>query len=310
MNLFKKLETSLIKTRQQWMSGLAQLFKSHTLDQQSLEQIETQLLRSDVSFSTVTVILDLLKKQFKESTAQKTELSQLLHTILIQQLTPFEKPLSISKQHLPFVILVVGVNGSGKTTSIAKLGYHLKQEGLKVLLSAGDTFRAAAVEQLQIWGARHQMPVIAQQSGADSAAVTFDALQSAKAKQMDVVIADTAGRLHTQKNLMQELEKIIRVIRKFDTFAPHEILLTLDATTGQNALIQAKQFQQVIPITGIILTKLDSTAKGGIIFSVVNELKIPIKFITMGEDITDLQRFNAKDFVEALFNYDSIEPNK
>jgi fused signal recognition particle receptor len=221
---------------------------------------------------------------------------------MLSLLNPCNRPLQISQEHRPYIILTVGVNGVGKTTTIGKLAMHLQLAGKSVMLAAGDTFRAAAVEQLQIWGERNQIPVIAQQTGADAASVIYDAIQAARARKVDVLIADTAGRLHTQANLMEELKKIKRVIRKIDVTAPHEIMLVVDAGTGQNALAQAIQFHDAIGLTGITLTKLDGTAKGGIIFAIAKRLQVPIRFIGVGEDIEDLREFNAEEFVEALLS--------
>jgi len=227
-------------------------------------------------------------------------LLKALRSELVDVLTPVEKPLHIDPAHAPFAILVVGVNGAGKTTSIGKLTRLVKNDGKKVLLAAGDTFRAAAVEQLQIWGQRNNVPVIAQATGADPAAVVFDAMQAAKARNIDVMIADTAGRLHTQSNLMDELKKVKRVMGRVDASAPHEILLVLDASQGQNALQQARLFNEALGVTGIVLTKLDGTAKGGIIFAIANELGIPVRFIGIGETAEDFQPFEAEAFVDAL----------
>jgi fused signal recognition particle receptor len=229
-------------------------------------------------------------------------LIQSLKTELIKILEPCQKPLNINETEHPFVILMVGVNGSGKTTTIGKLASYLQQQKKKVLLSAGDTYRAAAIEQLQAWGERNEIPVIAQHAGADSASVTYDAMQAAQARNVNIVIADTAGRLHTQKNLMEELKKIKRVISKIDPHAPHEVMLVLDAGIGQNTLRQAKEFHEAVGVTGITLTKLDGTAKGGIIFALAKTMQLPIRFIGVGEDIDDLKPFDAKEFVEALFS--------
>jgi fused signal recognition particle receptor len=239
----------------------------------------------------------LEKDQLRDSVA----LTEALKQNLFEMLQPCSQPLQIDKQDEPYVILVVGVNGAGKTTSIGKLAHRLQEQGLSVMLAAGDTFRAAAVEQLQTWGERNNVQVVAQHSGADSASVIFDALQSAKAKGIDVLIADTAGRLHTKSNLMDELKKIKRIMAKLDPSAPHEVLLVLDAGTGQNALSQARLFNEAVGLTGIALTKLDGTAKGGVIFALANQLQIPIRFIGVGEAKEDLQDFDAKTFVDALF---------
>jgi fused signal recognition particle receptor len=224
---------------------------------------------------------------------------------MTQLLTPVSMPLQIKDAHRPFVILMVGINGAGKTTTIGKLAKRLQHQGHSVMLAAGDTFRAAAVEQLQEWGRRNDIAVVAQQSGADSASVIYDALQAAQARNIDVLIADTAGRLHTQSNLMEELKKVRRVMGKLDETAPHEVMLVLDAGTGQNAIAQAKQFREAVQVTGISLTKLDGTAKGGVIFAIAKQLGLPIRFIGIGEGIDDLRVFEAKDFVDALLYRDN-----
>jgi len=248
-------------------------------------------------------ILTDLKARLKRQELKDPETLVLaLKADLRGLLKEVEVPLSIPQSTKPFVILVVGVNGAGKTTTIGKLAKKLQMEGKKIMLAAGDTFRAAAVEQLKVWGERNGIPVIAEQTGADSASVIFDAFQSAKAKNMDILIADTAGRLHTQDNLMEELKKIVRVIRKIDETAPHEIMLVLDAGIGQNALVQAQTFHQILNLTSISMTKLDGTAKGGIIFNIAKSLKLPIRYIGIGEGIEDLRAFEAATFVDALFN--------
>jgi fused signal recognition particle receptor len=236
--------------------------------------------------------------QFADAEALMASLHRHMQAIL----APSSQPLVIPADKRPFVILMVGINGAGKTTTIGKLAHRFQQQGLKVMLAAGDTFRAAAVEQLQTWGERNGVPVIAQRQGADSASVIFDALQSAQARAVDVLIADTAGRLHTQSNLMEELKKIKRVLTKIDPAAPHEIMLVVDAGTGQNAISQAQEFNQAVGLTGITLTKLDGTAKGGIIFAVAKKLNIPIRFVGVGEGIENLREFDAKEFVDALFD--------
>ncbi len=280
------------------------------IDTDFLYRLEDCLLMSDVGIKASEEIIQQLSQTIsrKASNNQATLLATLqrqMQTLL----QPGEQPLNIDGDKKPFVILVVGVNGAGKTTTISKLAQRLKNQGKQVMLAAGDTFRAAAIEQLQTWGNRHAIDVIAQASGADSAAVIFDAINAAKARAVDVLIADTAGRLHTQKNLMAELQKIVRVIHKADANAPHETLLVLDANSGQNALQQVKQFQQAIDISGIVLTKLDGTAKGGIIFAIVAQTELPIRFIGIGEHVEDLQVFNGANFVSALFeniHYDRI----
>jgi fused signal recognition particle receptor len=299
---FSRLKQGLAKTRASFSSGLASLFLGKKeLNDDLLAEIETALLSADVGVETTeqlvkTLTQKLARKELNDAQAAFTCLKQEMLNIL----TPVSKPLSI-QGHKPYVILVIGVNGSGKTTTIGKLANYYKKDHNNIMLAAGDTFRAAAIEQLQVWGERNQVPVISQQPGSDTAAVIYDAVQAAKARETDLLIADTAGRLHTQTNLMAELQKVKRVIGKVDAAAPHEVLIVLDATLGQNALNQVRQFNQAIGITGIVLTKLDGTAKGGIIFAIANETGIPIRFIGVGEKIDDLRPFNADDFINALF---------
>lgn len=296
-----KLKQGLSRTRSQLGEGLATLFLGKKeIDDELLEQLETILLTADVGIDTTDRILqrvtDAVKRgDLSDPAALETSLKQQLKDIL----APCVKPLDIN--HKPFILLMVGVNGAGKTTSIAKLAHYYQAQGHRLLLAAGDTFRAAAIEQLQVWGERNDVPVISQHSGADSASVIYDAVESAKAKQCDIVIADTAGRLHTQDHLMAELAKIKRVISKLDDTAPHEIMLVIDASMGQNALQQAKLFHEAMSLTGITLTKLDGTAKGGIIFAIADQLKLPIRFIGVGEGIDDLRPFDAEQFIDALF---------
>jgi fused signal recognition particle receptor len=303
-NLYLRLTSQLKKTRYGLGSVLTQLpLGQPQLTDEVIDKIEAQLLLADIGIEVTTDIINRLTEKLTPNQSQNTEI--LLATLkhhLVTILAPCEQPLSIPKQDAPFVILVIGVNGAGKTTTIGKLAQKLQHQGHSVMLAAGDTFRAAAVEQLQVWGERNHIPVIAQQTGADSASVIFDGLQSAQAKGIDVLIADTAGRLHTKANLMQELAKINRIIGKLDHNAPHEVLLVLDAGTGQNALSQAKLFNETVSITGLTLTKLDGTAKGGIIFALAKQLQIPIRHIGIGEGIEDLQDFNAEQFVQALFS--------
>lgn len=305
-SLFLRLKTQLQKTRGSIggvLSGLS--FGSNAVTRELLEEVEAKLLMADIGMETTSAIIQHLTDSLeREQLRDGQALQQALKQKLFEMLEPCSLPLQIDKQDGPFVILVVGVNGAGKTTSIGKLAHRLQAQGHSVMLAAGDTFRAAAVEQLQTWGERNNVQVVAQHSGADSASVIFDALQSAKAKNIDVLIADTAGRLHTKSNLMEELSKIKRIMAKLDPTAPHEVLLILDAGTGQNALSQAKQFNQSVNLTGLALTKLDGTAKGGIIFALANQLHIPIRFIGVGEGIADLQDFDARTFVDALFSQD------
>ncbi|WP_245614306.1 signal recognition particle-docking protein FtsY [Legionella massiliensis] len=306
---FARIKRGLTKTRQQFGDGIGRLLLGKKeIDAALLEELETLLLTADLGVETSQSILQqlnegLARKQLTDGNAVFHELKKRLEAIL----SVGEKPLSLeTPDHSPFVILTVGVNGAGKTTSIGKLAKQFQQQGKKVMLAAGDTFRAAAVEQLQVWGERNQIPVIAQHTGADSASVIYDALQAAKARGIDVLIADTAGRLHTQGNLMEELKKVKRVIQKLDANAPHETMLVLDASIGQNALNQAQQFHQAVGLTGITMTKLDGSAKGGILFAIANELGIPFRYLGVGEGIDDLRPFDAQQFVRAIFNDDQV----
>ena len=304
---FSRLKDGLSKTRNQLTSGIADLvLGSKQIDDDLLEEIETQLLMADVGVEATRRIVDDLtekaaRKELKDPQALMDRLRQLLSDIL----EPCSAPLELTKQ--PHVILMVGVNGVGKTTTIGKLAKKFQQEGKSVMLAAGDTFRAAAVEQLQVWGERNNIHVTAQHTGADSASVIYDALQSAQRREIDVLIADTAGRLHTKSNLMDELAKVKRVMQKLDPEAPHEVMLVVDAGTGQNALNQAEQFHKAINLSGVTITKLDGTAKGGIIFALADKLQLPIRFIGVGEGIDDLRQFDANDFIEALFSKESSE---
>ncbi|AZF07875.1 signal recognition particle-docking protein FtsY [Pseudomonas sp. R5-89-07] len=299
---FARLKQGLSKTSASIGEGMASLFLGKkTIDDELLEDIETRLLTADVGVeATAVIIQSLTQKVARKQLTDADALYKSLQAELAAMLKPVEAPLVITPKK-PFVILVVGVNGAGKTTTIGKLAKKLQSEGKKVMLAAGDTFRAAAVEQLQVWGERNKIPVIAQHTGADSASVIFDAVQAAKARNIDVLIADTAGRLHTKDNLMEELKKVRRVIGKLDADAPHEVLLVLDAGTGQNAISQAKQFNQTVQLTGLALTKLDGTAKGGVIFALAKQFGLPIRYIGVGEGIDDLRTFEAEPFVQALF---------
>ena len=299
---FARLKQGLSKTSASIGEGMASLFLGRkTIDDELLEDIETRLLTADVGVeATAVIIQSLTQKVARKQLTDADALYKSLQAELAAMLKPVEAPLVITPKK-PFVILVVGVNGAGKTTTIGKLAKKLQLEGKKVMLAAGDTVRAAAVEQLQVWGARNKIPVIAQHTGADSASVIFDAVQAAKARNIDVLIADTAGRLHTKDNLMEELKKVRRVIGKLDADAPHEVLLVLDAGTGQNAISQAKQFNQTVQLTGLALTKLDGTAKGGVIFALAKQFGLPIRYIGVGEGIDDLRTFEAEPFVQALF---------
>lgn len=301
LNFFKQ---ALAKTRANLTMGMANLFLGKKeLDANLLNEIEMCLLMADVGVATTEQLIQALTQQLarKELSDAQTAF-QSLQNAMKQILAPLAVPLLLPNEIKPYVILVVGINGSGKTTTIGKLAHHYKQQKKTVMLAAGDTFRAAAIEQLQIWGERNHIPVIAQHSGADTAAVIYDAMEAAKARGVDLLIADTAGRLHTQVNLMTELQKVKRVLAKVDLKAPHETLIVLDATQGQNALNQVKQFNEAIGLTGIVLTKLDGTAKGGIIFAIAKQTNIPIRFIGIGEGLDDLRPFQAEDFVEALFS--------
>lgn len=303
VGFFARLKQGLSKTSASIGEGMASLFLGKkVIDDELLEDIETRLLTADVGVEATSVIIQsLTQKVARKQLTDADALYKSLQGELTSLLKPVEKPLVIASQNKPFVILVVGVNGAGKTTTIGKLAKKLQLEGKKVMLAAGDTFRAAAVEQLQVWGERNKIPVIAQHTGADSASVIFDAVQAAKARGIDVLIADTAGRLHTKDNLMEELKKVRRVIGKLDADAPHEVLLVLDAGTGQNAINQAKQFNQTVELTGLALTKLDGTAKGGVIFALAKQFGLPIRYIGVGEGIDDLRTFEAEPFVQALF---------
>ena len=298
---FARLKRSLLKTKENLGSGFISLFRGKKIDDDLFEELEEQLLIADVGVDTTRKIIANLtegasRKQLRDAEA----LYGLLKDEMGEILAKVDEPLNIEGK-TPFVILMVGVNGVGKTTTIGKLARQFEQQGKSVMLAAGDTFRAAAVEQLQVWGQRNNIPVIAQHTGADSASVIFDAIQAAKARNVDVLIADTAGRLQNKSHLMEELKKIVRVMKKLDEDAPHEIMLTIDASTGQNAISQAKLFHEAVGLTGIALTKLDGTAKGGVIFSVADQFGIPIRYIGVGERIEDLRPFKADDFIEALF---------
>jgi fused signal recognition particle receptor len=295
------LSHSLEKTKRTFSDGLADfLLGKKSIDQDLLDELETRLLSADVGVDATTTIIDELqnnisRKIITDIDALQAKLAEIMKAILL----PCEQPLNTDTAK-PFVILVVGINGAGKTTSIGKLAHHFKQQGKSVMLAAGDTFRAAAVEQLQQWGERNDVTVISQGTGADPASVIFDAVASASSKNIDIIIADTAGRLHTQNNLMDELAKIKRVLAKLDASAPHETLIVMDAGFGQNALHQVQQFNDAIGLTGMAVTKLDGTAKGGILFSIAETLNLPVRFIGVGESINDLRPFNAAEFVDAL----------
>lgn len=304
-----RVRAGLSKTRAGLADGLGNLFLGgKRLDDELLEELETRLLMADVGLDATRRILDGLTERLgrKEQVTPEAVMAALADD-MIALLAPSAQPLDITVTSKPFVILVVGINGAGKTTTIGKLAHRFKAAGHSVMLAAGDTFRAAAVEQLQTWGARNDVPVVAQHTGADSASVIYDAVAAGQARGVDVVIADTAGRLHTQSNLMQELAKIKRVLAKLDPDAPHEVLLVVDGGTGQNALNQAQQFHQVVGLTGVAITKLDGTAKGGMLFAIAEKLGLPIRFIGVGEGIEDLQPFAAGDFVNALLGRDGSD---
>lgn len=311
------MKQSLSRTKENIGSGFANLFVGKKIDDELYEDLETQLLVADVGIKTTSSIIDSLTENAKRKELKDGEaLYELLKAKMRDILEPVSQPLDLNiatsedeSQH-PFVILMVGVNGVGKTTTIGKLAKQFQQDGRKVMLAAGDTFRAAAVEQLQVWGERNDISVVAQQTGSDSASVIFDAMASAKAKGADVLIADTAGRLQNKDNLIEELKKVVRVMKKQNPLAPHEIMLTLDASTGQNAVSQTKIFNEAVGITGINLTKLDGTAKGGVIFSLADEFKIPVRYIGIGEGIDDLKPFDSNEFVEALFSSNEATPDE
>ena len=297
------LEARLEDTRRQLGKRLGGLLSGRVaVDEDLLDEIETTLITSDIGVQATLEIVENLRAGIRNKAI--SEPGQVLPAVqaeLYELIEPCEQFLAVDESRRPYVILMVGVNGTGKTTTIGKLAQRFKEDGLSVMLAAGDTFRAAAVEQLQAWGQRNGVPVVAQATGADSASVIYDALEAATARQVDVLIADTAGRLHTKTNLMDELAKITRVMRKIDPDAPHEVMLVIDAGTGQNALNQAIEFDQAVGLTGIALTKLDGTAKGGIIFAIAERLGVPIRFIGIGEGVDDLRPFDADEFVKALF---------
>ena len=302
---FSRLLKGLVKTKQNIGAGFRSFFLGKKIDDELFEELEEQLLIADIGMPTTTKIINNLTQHATRQQLQNADaLYQQLKLEMGEILKPVAQPLSIDSSKKPYVILMVGVNGVGKTTTIGKLARKFQMEGKSVMLAAGDTFRAAAVEQLQVWGERNHIPVVAQSSGSDSASVIFDAMQSAAARNIDILIADTAGRLQNKNNLMDELKKIVRVMKKYDESAPHEIMLTLDAGTGQNAISQAKLFNEAVGLTGISLTKLDGTAKGGVIFAIADQFNLPIRYIGVGEKIEDLREFNAEEFIEALFAHE------
>ena len=303
LGFFARLKQGLSRTRQNLGGGLVDLFRGKKIDDDLFEELETHLLLADVGVETTMKIIDSLtqsasKKQLKDASA----LYELLKIELKKIIQDVSQPLVIPEGEGPFVMLMIGVNGVGKTTTIGKLAKQFQAQGKSVILAAGDTFRAAAVEQLQVWGERNDIPVIAQHTGADSASVIFDAISAAKARKVDVIIADTAGRLQNKAHLMEELKKVVRVMKKLDVNAPHEVMLTLDAGTGQNALSQTKLFDEAVGLTGLTITKLDGTAKGGVVFAIADKHSIPIRYLGVGEGIDDLRPFDGDEFIEAIFS--------
>ncbi len=303
-DFFSRIRAGLGKTRARFVAGMGRaILGEKIIDENLLEEIETRLLASDVGVeATQTIISSLTEKVARKELANGQALYSSLKEELAEVLRNSEQPLVVDTSKKPFVILMVGVNGAGKTTTVGKLASKFQQEGKTVILAAGDTFRAAAVEQLEVWGERNKIPVISQGSGADSASVVYDAMAAARSRQIDVLIADTAGRLQSKKNLMEELIKINRVLARQDVDAPHSVLLVIDAGTGQNAISQAREFRAAVNVTGIILTKLDGTAKGGVIFAIARQLDLPIHFVGVGKQIDDLRPFSARQFVDALFD--------
>lgn len=307
--LFKRMQQGLSRTRGGLSDGLASLLLGKKeIDEDLLEELETQLIMADVGIETTQAIMKKINEKINRKEVNNSD--ALYHALIAELqgiLKKVERPLETNTGQKPYIILMVGINGVGKTTTIGKLTKQFQAKNKKVMLAAGDTFRAAAVEQLQTWGERNNVPVIAQHTGADSASVLFDAVKAAQARDIDILIADTAGRLHNKDNLMQELEKVVRVMKKVDLSAPHEVMLVLDAGTGQNAVNQTKQFKEVVGVTGLTLTKLDGTAKGGIIFSLAEQFGIPVRYIGIGEGIDDLRTFNAEEFTKALFQQENTE---
>lgn len=300
--LFSRLKSGLSKTGSALTEGMNTfILGEKKIDDNAIEELETRLLMADVGIeATQRIITDLTQRAFRNELSNVNALMSALKTEMLEILQPIAKPLRIDATRQPTVILLVGINGAGKTTTIGKLAKKFQNEGKSVMLAAGDTFRAAAVEQLQVWGERNDIPVVAQGTGADTASVIYDAMESAKARNIDILLADTAGRLHTQTNLMEELKKVKRVMQKIDSSAPHEVMLIVDASIGQNALAQAKEFNNALGLTGITVTKLDGTAKGGILFAIAEQVGIPVRFIGVGESIDDLQEFDAHEFTTAL----------
>lgn len=309
VGIFAKFKQGLKKTKLGLGDGIANLLLGKKeIDADLLDELEALLVSADLGIDATNDILNNLKTELKRKYLGNSEaVFEHLRKYLKKILLTRQERLVLDNSKKPYVILVVGINGAGKTTTIGKLAKQLQQQGHKIMLAAGDTFRAAAVEQLQVWGERNAIPVVAQHTGADSASVIYDAMQSARARGIDVLIADTAGRLHTQNNLMEELKKVKKVIKKLDESAPHEMMLVLDASIGQNALNQAQEFHNAVAVSGITITKLDGTAKGGILFAIANALDIPFRFIGIGEGIDDLREFDANYFVDAILENDRIQ---
>jgi fused signal recognition particle receptor len=309
--LFARLKSGLSRTGTNLTEGIGSLvLGKKQIDDEVFEELETRLLMADVGIEATQKIIEDLTNQAGRSELKDVEaLMKAMHEKMVDILTPSVQQLDIDEAKTPFIVLMVGINGAGKTTTIGKLAKKFQEDGKSVMLAAGDTFRAAAVEQLQTWGARNDIPVIAQSTGADTASVIYDAVESAAANNIDVLLADTAGRLHTQDNLMEELKKVQRVIKKLDDSAPHEVMLIVDASIGQNALAQAKEFNKALGLTGITVTKLDGTAKGGILFAIAEQTGIPVRFIGVGEGIDDLQVFDAEKFTTALLQVNTESVN-
>jgi fused signal recognition particle receptor len=303
---FTRLRAKL-NTGPAWLTtDIRELLPGRKIDAEILDELETRLITADVGVDAATLILDDLRSRVARKELNDVDaLLKALHAAMLDILKPVERPLVIDPHSKPFVILVVGINGAGKTTTIGKLAHRLLADKRTVMLAAGDTFRAAAREQLEVWAERNRVPIVAQQSGAEPAAVIYDGLQAAKARNVDVLIADTAGRLHTQTHLMDELKKVKRVLARLDPSAPHEVLLVLDGTIGQNAVAQAEEFNKGLGVTGLVITKLDGTAKGGVVLAIAQKLKIPIRFIGVGEQSEDFGVFNASEFVTALLKSDA-----
>jgi fused signal recognition particle receptor len=299
---FSRVKSGLNKTSSRLNEGFKNIFVRTKIDKEMLESLEETLLMADIGLTTASYICNHLEKEKFDKEITVEEVKQFLANDIIEIIQPFEKPITIHTEHKPHVILMCGVNGTGKTTTIGKLAYHYQQQGIKVMVAACDTFRAAAVDQLKVWADRAHVPIFTGKADADPASVAFEAIQRAKEENIDLLFIDTAGRLHNKKNLMEQLAKVIRVIKKADDTAPHDCIIVLDATTGQNAQLQVKTFKEITPLSGIIITKLDGTAKGGIVVSLVQDFSLPIHAIGVGEAIEDLQPFNAKNFTHSLLD--------